>query len=73
MRPDLRGYFDAEVADIRRRFGEFILINTNFGYVNAFASRLNLMQESMIPGGAWTSPGIVDTSEARIEPTGGVP
>jgi surface carbohydrate biosynthesis protein len=52
MRPDLRGYFDAEVADIRRRFGEFILINTNFGYVNAFASRLNLMQESKISGGA---------------------
>jgi surface carbohydrate biosynthesis protein len=51
MRPDVRGYFDEEVADLRRRFGEFILINTNFGYVNAFASRLNLIQKPKIPGG----------------------
>jgi surface carbohydrate biosynthesis protein len=51
MRPDVRGYFDEEVADLRRRFGEFILINTNFGYVNAFTSRLNLIQEPKIPGG----------------------
>jgi hypothetical protein len=26
-----------------------------------------------IEGWYWNSPGIVDTSEARIEPTGGVP
>jgi surface carbohydrate biosynthesis protein len=51
LRPDVRGYFDEEVADIRRRFGEFVLINTNFGFVNAFASRLNLLQKSKIPGG----------------------
>jgi surface carbohydrate biosynthesis protein len=52
MRPDVRAYFDEEVADIRRRFGEFVMINTNFGYVNAFASSLNLMQDSKTPGGA---------------------
>jgi surface carbohydrate biosynthesis protein len=46
MRPDLRSYFDPEVADIRRRFGPLVLVNTNFGFVNAFASSLNLMQES---------------------------
>lgn len=50
IRPDVRAYFDAEVADIRHRFGEFVLINTNFGYVNAFASSLNLMQEAKTPG-----------------------
>ena len=38
MRPDVRGYFDSEVADIRRRFGDPVLVNTNFGFVNAFAS-----------------------------------
>ncbi len=52
MRPDLRAYFDVEVAEIRRRFGEFVMINTNFGYVNAFASSLNLMQDSKTPGAA---------------------
>lgn len=51
LRPELRGYFDREVADIHGRFGEFVLLNTNFGYVNAFASSLNLMQEPRRPGG----------------------
>jgi surface carbohydrate biosynthesis protein len=50
IRPDLRAYFDPEVAELRRRFGDFVMINTNFGYVNAFASSLNLMQESKTPG-----------------------
>jgi surface carbohydrate biosynthesis protein len=52
MRPDVRAYFDAEVADIRRRFGQFVMINTNFGYVNAFASSLNLIQDAKKPGAA---------------------
>jgi len=52
IRPDMRAYFDAEVAEIRRRYGEFVMINTNFGYVNAFASSLNLMQETKKPGAA---------------------
>jgi surface carbohydrate biosynthesis protein len=52
MRPDVRAYFDPEVAEIRRRFGEFVMINTNFAYVNAFASSLNLMQDAKTPGGA---------------------
>lgn len=34
MRPELRGYFDSEVADLHRRFGTFVLVNTNFGFVN---------------------------------------
>jgi surface carbohydrate biosynthesis protein len=51
LRPDVRGYFDPEVAEIRRRFGDFILINTNFGFVNAFAKSLNLLQPSSEPGG----------------------
>jgi surface carbohydrate biosynthesis protein len=51
LRPDVRGYFDPEVAEIRRRFGDFILINTNFGFVNAFANSLNLLQPSPEPGG----------------------
>jgi hypothetical protein len=45
MRPDVRGYFDEEVADLRRRFGEFILINTNFGY--AFARGLSAHKQAL--------------------------
>jgi len=51
LRPDVRGYFDEEVAEVRRRFGDFILINTNFGFVNAFATSLNLLQPSPESGG----------------------
>jgi len=50
IRPEVRGYFDAQVADIRDRFGEFVMVNTNFGYVNAFVSRLDLMQKPQHPG-----------------------
>ena len=34
-----RGFFDAEVAALRARFGEFILINSNFGRINYFVAR----------------------------------
>jgi surface carbohydrate biosynthesis protein len=51
IRPDARHYFDDEVAEIRERFGEFVLINTNFGYVNSFASKLNLIREPKTAGG----------------------
>ncbi|HEY5658781.1 MAG TPA: surface carbohydrate biosynthesis protein [Myxococcota bacterium] len=46
IRPDARHYFDDEVAEIRERYGDFVILNTNFGYVNAFASRLNLVRPS---------------------------
>jgi surface carbohydrate biosynthesis protein len=42
MRPEVRGYFDPEVEGLRRRFGKFILVNTNFGTVN-----------HRVPGLAW--------------------
>jgi surface carbohydrate biosynthesis protein len=35
LRPNLRDYYAAEVADLERRYGRFILINTNFGFTNA--------------------------------------
>ncbi len=44
LRPEMRGYFAPEVAAIRARFGDFILINTNFSFVNHFAAGQNLMQ-----------------------------
>ena len=43
LRPEVRGYFAAEVAALKRRYGEFILINTNFSFVNNFVPALNLI------------------------------
>ncbi|MEO8558323.1 MAG: surface carbohydrate biosynthesis protein [Rhodospirillales bacterium] len=36
MRPELRDYYKPEIDDIRRRFGDFVLINSNFSAVNHF-------------------------------------
>lgn len=36
MRPELRGYFEADVARWRERYGDFLLVNTNFGLVNHY-------------------------------------
>ncbi|HXV36721.1 MAG TPA: surface carbohydrate biosynthesis protein, partial [Myxococcota bacterium] len=40
-RPELRGYFADEVAELRRRYGDFLLVNTNFGLVNHFVDKLS--------------------------------
>lgn len=36
MRPELRRYYADAVADIRSRFGSFVLVNSNFGWVNHY-------------------------------------
>jgi surface carbohydrate biosynthesis protein len=40
MRPELRGYFDEDVAALRRRYGDFVLVNTNFGLVNHYVGKM---------------------------------
>lgn len=46
MRPELRGFFAAEVEALRGRYGDgFILVNTNFGRINHVQPTL------MLPGG----------------------
>jgi surface carbohydrate biosynthesis protein len=42
MRPDVFPFYEAESESIREQFGDFILINTNFGMVNGFLPSLNL-------------------------------
>lgn len=39
-RPELRGYFDDDVAKLRKRYGDFLLVNTNFGLVNHYVDSL---------------------------------
>jgi surface carbohydrate biosynthesis protein len=44
LRPQMHPYYAAEVAAIRREFGDFILVNTNFNHVNAFGADMNLFK-----------------------------
>lgn len=41
LRPELRGYFESLAEKIRKRYGRFILINSNFGHVNAYFPNLS--------------------------------
>ena len=42
LRPEVRGYFDAQVRELKGRYGDFILVNTNFSDVNPFIHGLGL-------------------------------
>jgi len=44
LRPDVRGYFAPQVEALKARYGDFILINTTFSFVNNFVPALNLIQ-----------------------------
>jgi surface carbohydrate biosynthesis protein len=44
LRPQLHAYYDEEVAKIRKSYGNFILVNTNFNHINAFTPVQNLFQ-----------------------------
>ena len=39
LRREVRGYYDDDVAALRRRFGRYILLNSNFGRVNTAVKR----------------------------------
>lgn len=42
LRPELRGYFDDQVEMLKKQYGDFILVNTNFIDVNPFIPGLGL-------------------------------
>ena len=44
LRPDLQSYYEPEAESLRRRYGDFILVNTNFNHVNAFFPAQNLFR-----------------------------
>jgi len=50
LRPEMRAFYESEVKEIRRVYGKFILMNTNFNHVNAFYPSQNLFQPSKNPG-----------------------
>lgn len=43
LRPEIRPYFAAEVERLRDRFGDFILVNTNFSDVNPYIPSIGLL------------------------------
>ncbi len=49
MRKEVLPFYDPESESIRKRFGEFTLINTNFSMVNGFLPSLNLRNPSASP------------------------
>jgi len=51
LRPEIRPYYEETVGELRKKYGDFILINTNFNHVNAFYPRLNLFVPNDKPRG----------------------
>ena len=47
LRRELRSYYQPQVDDIRNRFGEFVMINTNFGLVNHFYPKLGALKRAV--------------------------
>ncbi len=50
LRPEMHPFYEDDVQALRRKYGDFILINTNFNHVNAFGPDMNLFQPVMKPG-----------------------
>jgi surface carbohydrate biosynthesis protein len=44
LRPEIRGFYEKEVNALHKKYGDFILVNTNFNHVNAFYPSMNLFQ-----------------------------
>ena len=51
LRKEIRTYYADDAAALRERYGDFILINTNFNHVNAFGPDINLFIPPKKPGG----------------------
>jgi surface carbohydrate biosynthesis protein len=47
MRPELREYYRLQVDSLRERYGDFVLINTNFGLVNHFYPQLGYLRKAV--------------------------
>ena len=50
LRPKMRALFDKDAEELRKTYGDFILVNTNFNHVNAFSPDLNLFRPVKKPG-----------------------
>jgi surface carbohydrate biosynthesis protein len=44
LRPELRSFYQKEIEEFKAKYGDFILVNTNFNHVNAFGPDMNLFK-----------------------------
>ncbi len=51
LRKEMRAYYEKDAAVLRRTYGDFILVNTNFNHVNAFGTDINLFRPAKTPRG----------------------
>ena len=52
LRPELQAFYADEIQAIHDRFGDYLLVNTNFNHVNAFFPAQNLFRPAAQPGEA---------------------
>ena len=50
LRPEMQDFYKEDADKIRKSYGNFILINTNFNHVNAFFPSQNLFRPVKTPG-----------------------
>ena len=50
LRPKLSTFYEDSAEHLRKTYGSFILVNTNFNHVNAFYSSQNLFKPAKTPG-----------------------
>jgi len=50
LRPELRAFYEPESEELRKKYGRYILVNTNFNHVNAFFPAQNLFRPIKKPG-----------------------
>ncbi|UCE55184.1 MAG: hypothetical protein JSV31_07010 [Desulfobacterales bacterium] len=50
LRPQLQAFYEEEVQQFKRKYGDFILINTNFNHVNAYGPDMNLFKPTKKAG-----------------------
>lgn len=50
LRPELHPFYADQVRALRERYGDFLLVNTNFNHVNAFFPAQNLFRPAQTPG-----------------------
>lgn len=50
LRSEIRAYYEKDAEALRRTYGDFILVNTNFNHVNAFGPDINLFRPVKKPG-----------------------
>jgi surface carbohydrate biosynthesis protein len=50
LRPEIRTFYQKEVEELQAKYGDFILVNTNFNHVNAFGLDMNLFKTTRNSG-----------------------